>query len=120
MADGLSQRERDAQDLITYLQAQKLHRVRLLSLLCQLVWSFSLSASGSRQPLPHIKPLEGLLGSCWLCVLLFVEHTLIVHSLQELVLRYNPTSTMTQEERTRATARTVGLDVPIEHIPDKA
>ncbi|PWN47492.1 hypothetical protein IE53DRAFT_390365 [Violaceomyces palustris] len=35
----------------------------------------------------------------------------------ELLERYNPTHGMTEQERVRATARRVGLDVPKEHTP---
>lgn len=37
--------------------------------------------------------------------------------LQDLLERYNPTHGMTVQERTRATARRVGLDVPKEGKP---
>jgi ATP synthase assembly factor FMC1 len=37
--------------------------------------------------------------------------------LQDLLERYNPTHGMTVQERTKATARRVGLDIPKEGKP---
>lgn len=42
---------------------------------------------------------------------------LLLVCLQELLERYNPVHGMSQEERTVATARRVGLDMPIEKKP---
>ncbi|KAK0557912.1 hypothetical protein OC846_000207 [Tilletia horrida] len=38
----------------------------------------------------------------------------------ELLLRYNPTHGMSEQERVKATARRVGLDVPLEYDPNTA
>lgn len=39
-------------------------------------------------------------------------------TLQELLVRYNPLHDQTEAERVKATARRVGLDVPVEYLPN--
>lgn len=38
--------------------------------------------------------------------------------MQELLVRYNPLHDQTEAERVKATARRVGLDVPVEYLPN--
>lgn len=39
---------------------------------------------------------------------------------QELLKRYNPIADMSEEEKIHATARRVGMDVPLEYKPDRS
>lgn len=45
---------------------------------------------------------------------------LVLQILQALLLRYNPFHDQTEQERVKATARRVGLDVPKEYVPGTA
>ncbi|CAO1621516.1 unnamed protein product [Parajaminaea phylloscopi] len=64
------------------------------------------SQRGSSQTLQEMRDLETYLRSNR------------VH--KELLARYNPLHDQTERERVRATARRVGLDVPIEYKPENA